>query len=90
MLSGDNHEWALTRRHPSENIFGLQICGNDPIIISKACELVNDFLDVDFVDLNLGCPIDAVVNTGAGSALLTRQAKLGISYITGFLNNFVT
>ena len=32
-------------------------------------QLMDEFVDVDFVDVNMGCPIDLVCNVGAGSAL---------------------
>lgn len=31
---------------------------------------------MDFVDINMGCPIDIVVNKGAGSALLTKPMRM--------------
>lgn len=52
-------------------------------MLARAGEIISEFLNVDFVDLNLGCPIDGVVKQGAGaaftntgSALLTRPSKL--------------
>ncbi|KAJ3223315.1 tRNA-dihydrouridine(47) synthase [NAD(P)(+)]-like protein [Clydaea vesicula] len=75
-FSAQKHEWALAKRHKSETFFGLQICGNDALLLSKTCDLINDNLELDFVDLNLGCPIDSVVKSGAGSALLGKSSKL--------------
>ena len=40
-----------------------QICGARPDQVARACEVINDEIDVDFVDLNMGCPIDLVFNT---------------------------
>lgn len=31
---------------------------------------------MDFIDINMGCPIDIVVNKGAGSALLTKPMRM--------------
>lgn len=31
---------------------------------------------MDFIDINMGCPIDLVVNKGAGSALLTKPVRI--------------
>ncbi|KAJ8657393.1 hypothetical protein O0I10_006949 [Lichtheimia ornata] len=76
LLQGQQSEWALTKRHVSEDIFGIQICGARPDQVARACEVINDEIDVDFVDLNMGCPIDLVFNTGAGSALPESKGKM--------------
>lgn len=39
-------------------------------------ELVDSNCSVDFIDINMGCPIDVVVNRGAGSALLTKPMRM--------------
>eukprot|EP00741_Cyanophora_paradoxa_P021696 tig00000241_g20942.t1 len=76
LLAGQNSEWALLRRHRSEGVFGVQLCGSVPELLAKVAELIEDHIpDVDFVDLNCGCPIDIVVNRGGGSALLNRPQR---------------
>ncbi|RUS27969.1 hypothetical protein BC938DRAFT_482504 [Jimgerdemannia flammicorona] len=73
LLQGQQSEWALTRRHVSEDIFGIQVCGSKPDILTRCAEVISQTIEVDFVDVNLGCPIDL----GAGSALLDYPGKLG-------------
>jgi len=70
LLQGHAPEWALLRRHPSEDLFGVQICGGFPDAMCKVSEVVDEVCNVDFVDINMGCPIDLICNKGAGSALL--------------------
>lgn len=77
-LGGNKGEWSLVRRHPSEKCFGVQICGNRPQTLVAATEhLKREAPELDFIDLNTGCPIDLVVKKGAGSALLDQGGKLG-------------
>ncbi|XP_074331228.1 tRNA-dihydrouridine(47) synthase [NAD(P)(+)]-like isoform X1 [Apium graveolens] len=76
LLQGQASEWALLRRHSSEDIFGVQICGAYPDTVSRAVELIDQECTVDFIDINMGCPIDLVVNKGAGSALLTKPVRI--------------
>lgn len=73
---GQASEWALLRRHSSEDIFGVQICGAYPDTVAKTVELIEQECSVDFIDINMGCPIDIVVNKGAGSALLTKPMRM--------------
>lgn len=55
---------------------GVQICGAYPDTVARAVELVDNECSVDFIDINMGCPIDIVVNKGAGSSLLTKPMRI--------------
>ena len=74
LLKGDRSEWALLRRHPSEGCFGVQVCGGWPDLMSRCGELLDNEVDCDFVDVNMGCPIDGVCAKGAGSSMLRDEA----------------
>ncbi|ESQ53130.1 hypothetical protein EUTSA_v10024574mg [Eutrema salsugineum] len=76
LLQGQASEWALLRRHSSEDMFGVQICGSFPDTVSRAVELIDRECTVDFIDINMGCPIDMVVNKSAGSALLNKPTRM--------------
>lgn len=76
LLEGQQSEWALLRRHESEDIFGVQLCGAHPDLMTRASQLILDACSVDFIDINMGCPIDLVYRKGAGSGLMGRTSKL--------------
>ncbi|XP_027052409.1 tRNA-dihydrouridine(47) synthase [NAD(P)(+)]-like isoform X2 [Pocillopora damicornis] len=86
LLQGSMSEWALLKRHSSEDIFGAQLCGSFPDSMAKSAELLQNDVPVDFVDINIGCPIDLVFKQGAGSALMGRMGKFeqivrGMNYV---------
>ena len=66
----------MLRRHPSEDLFGVQICGPYPDTVARTVELVDNECSVDFIDINMGCPIDIVVNKVAGSSLLKKSLRI--------------
>lgn len=72
ILKGAQEEWALVKRHESENIFGVQLCGNNPGVLTRCAQLLNQEISVDYIDLNLGCPIDLIYRQGGGSGMLNR------------------
>ncbi|GBE83622.1 zinc finger dihydrouridine synthase [Sparassis latifolia] len=78
-LQGSKEEWSLVRRHSSESIFGVQLAGSKPSLLVPAAETIGKECEgnLDFVDINCGCPIDLVYKTGSGSALLDAAGKLG-------------
>jgi tRNA-dihydrouridine synthase 3 len=61
-------EFALIRRASDEPCFGVQLAGNKPEEMAWAGALV-EARGADFVDINLGCPIDHFTRMGLGAAL---------------------
>lgn len=84
LLRGQQSEWALVRRHSSEDVFGVQIAGAHGDQMARVCELLTRETDVDFIDINMGCPIDLVCSAGAGSALMNRPPRL-LEVVSGAL-----
>ncbi|KAI5749045.1 hypothetical protein M8J76_004230 [Diaphorina citri] len=72
LLKSSPQEWALIKRHESEDLFGVQLCGNNPYVLTKCTQLLEEQMVVDFVDVNLGCPIEFIYKQGSGSGLLQR------------------
>jgi tRNA-dihydrouridine synthase 3 len=85
LLSGQPSEWALLKRHPDEDIFGVQICAAYPDMYTRAAEVIEETMTIDFMDMNLGCPLDLVCSKGAGSALMMREKRL-MQSVEGILN----
>lgn len=76
LLQGAPQEWALVKRHHTEDIFGVQLCANNPHLLTKCGQLLQQEAEIDFIDLNLGCPIELVYKEGGGCGLLRRQRVL--------------
>ncbi len=47
----------------------FQLFGSDPVFMAEAAKIL-DGLEIDIIDINMGCPVRKVVKRGAGSALL--------------------
>ena len=57
---------------------GVQLFGHDPESIKKAAEIaLNANPNIDFFDVNMGCPVPKVTKTGAGSALMQNPKLCG-------------
>ena len=57
---------------------GVQLFGHEPENIKKAAKIAlkkNNW--IDFFDINMGCPVPKVTNTGAGSALMKNPKLCG-------------
>lgn len=66
----------LLKFEPMEHPISIQLFGSEKETISKAYDLIKD-LYFDILDINMGCPVKKVVNSGAGSALLKNPEKIG-------------
>lgn len=54
ILQGNPAEWALLRRHPCEDVFGVQIAGSHADTMGRTAEVIENECNVDFVDINMG------------------------------------
>jgi len=68
-------EFALLRRAPGEPCFGAQLAGNRPDEMAWAAALA-EARGADFIDLNLGCPIDHFTRMGLGAALARQPSRV--------------
>ena len=68
-------EFALIRRAPAEPCFAVQLAGNNPEEMAWAAALVES-RGADFIDVNLGCPIDHFTRKGLGAALGRQPTRV--------------
>ena len=65
----DKKSAALLKKNPG-SICGAQIFGNDPIIMAEAAQLALEISGCDFLDINMGCPMPKIANSGDGCGLM--------------------
>lgn len=75
ILQGSRAETPLLRRHPEERCFGVQLAGKRPEVMAEAARIAEQS-GADFIDVNLGCPIDDATRRGFGAALLRRASRV--------------
>jgi tRNA-dihydrouridine synthase 3 len=68
-------EFALVRRAPDEPCFAVQLAGTNPDEMAWAAA-VAEARGADFVDVNLGCPIDHFTRKGMGAALARQPNRV--------------
>jgi tRNA-dihydrouridine synthase B len=69
----------MTRTVPEEKPVALQLFGADPVRMGEAAEIVSH-MNIDVIDINMGCPVKKVVKKGAGAALM-KNPKLAAAII---------
>jgi tRNA-dihydrouridine synthase 3 len=75
LRAGRRGEFALLRRAPEEQVFGVQLAERNPEDLEWGTALAAE-RGADFVDLNLGCPIEEMTRRGLGAALLRKPGKV--------------
>jgi len=60
---------SMLRTDPAERPVVFQIFGSKPASMAEAAHIVSQ-MEVDFIDINMGCPVPKILKSGAGSALL--------------------
>ena len=60
------------------SLTGVQLFGSNPENLAKAATLALDLNpNIDFFDINMGCPVPKVTKTGAGSSLMLHPSLCG-------------
>lgn len=66
----------MLRTDPAERPVVFQIFGSKPESMAEAAQIVSQG-EVDFIDINMGCPVPKILKSGAGSALLRDMGLAG-------------
>ena len=72
----DKKSAALLRKNAG-SICGAQIFGNDPAIMAQGAVLALEISDADFIDINMGCPMPKIANSGDGCGLMRTPELAG-------------
>lgn len=65
----DKKSAALLKKNKG-SVCGAQIFGNDPDVMSQGAQLALEISGCDFVDINMGCPMPKIANSGDGCGLM--------------------
>jgi tRNA-dihydrouridine synthase B len=72
---------GMLRSDPAERPVAFQIFGSKPASMAEAAHIVSRG-EVDFIDINMGCPVPKILKSGAGAALL-RDLGLAKEIMSG-------
>ena len=68
---------AKLLRKNEGSICGAQIFGNDPDTMAEGARLALEISGCDFLDINMGCPMPKIANSGDGSGLMRNPELAG-------------
>ena len=72
----DQKSRKLLRKNEG-SICGAQIFGNDPAIMAQGARLAMEISGCDFLDINMGCPMPKIANSGDGCGLMRTPELAG-------------
>ena len=72
----DKKSAALLKRN-HDCLCGAQIFGNDSAIMAEAAALALEISGCDFLDINMGCPMPKIANSGDGCGLMRTPELAG-------------
>ena len=68
---------AKLLRKNAGSVCGAQIFGNDPEIMAQAAQMALEISGCDFIDINMGCPMPKIANSGDGCGLMRTPELAG-------------
>ena len=72
----DQKSAALLRKNEG-SLCGAQIFGNNPEIMAEAAVMALEISGCDFLDINMGCPMPKIANSGDGCGLMRTPELAG-------------
>lgn len=72
----DKKSAALLRKNDG-SVCGAQIFGNDPQVMAEGAKLALEISGCDFIDINMGCPMPKIANSGDGCGLMRTPELAG-------------
>ena len=72
----DKKSAKLLRKNEG-SLCGAQIFGNDPAIMAEGARLALEISGCDFIDINMGCPMPKIANSGDGCGLMRTPELAG-------------
>ena len=72
----DKKSAKLLRKNEG-SLCGAQIFGNDPEIMAEGARLALEISGCDFLDINMGCPMPKIANSGDGCGLMRTPELAG-------------
>ncbi len=72
----DKKSAALLKKNAG-SVCGAQIFGNDPAIMAQGAVLALGISGADFLDINMGCPMPKIANSGDGCGLMRTPELAG-------------
>ena len=72
----DKKSAKLLRKNEG-SVCGAQIFGNDPEIMARGAVLALEISGCDFLDINMGCPMPKIANSGDGCGLMRTPELAG-------------
>jgi len=76
LVMGGRQTRRLLQTSPREAPVAFQLFGADPEVLATACRILADD-GVEWIDLNVGCPVKKFIRNGAGSSLLRDLPRAG-------------
>ena len=71
----DKKSIPLLQLGEGEHPAAAQIFGSDPVCMQEAAAIAHEVSGADFIDINMGCPVPKVANSGDGSGLMRDPEK---------------
>ena len=78
LIYGNKETESYVKFEKDKVLTGLQLFGSNPDNMARATVIVlNLNPNIDFIDVNMGCPVPKVTKTGAGSSLMLKPELAG-------------